>query len=133
MKGAGAGQFAVPTGIDVASDGTIWVADTQNNRIQKRNPSTGAWTSYPVASGDALGFKSPWGVSVAPDGTIWVADTAHDRLVRMSATGVLQSVVEKTTLGLASMDGPFDVAFGSGGRIYVSVVWDNKILELAQT
>jgi tripartite motif-containing protein 71 len=55
-KGTGDGQFSVPTGIDVAPDGTIWVADTQNNRVQKRNPSTGNWTSYPMATGDTVGF-----------------------------------------------------------------------------
>ncbi len=83
-KGSAAGQFSVPTGIDVAPDGTIWVADTQNNRIQKRNPSTGNWTTYSTANGLGLGFKSPWGVTVAPDGTIWVADTGRDRIVQMS-------------------------------------------------
>jgi len=30
------------------------------------------------------------------------------------------------------MDGPFDIAFASGGRVFVSVVWDNRILTLAR-
>ena len=132
-KGAGAGQFAVPTGIDVAPDGTIWVADTQNNRIQKRNPATGNWTTYSTATGLGLGFKSPWGVTVAPDGTIWVADTGRDRIVQMTASGDLLAFADKTTPGVGSMDAPFEVAFGAGGEIYVSVVWDNKVMELAQT
>jgi DNA-binding beta-propeller fold protein YncE len=131
-KGAGAGQFLVPTGIDVESDGTIWVADTQNNRIQKRNPSTGNWTSYPIAAGDTVGFKSPWGVSVAPDGSIWVADTGHDRIVKMTANGNFLFSVNGASLGIGPMDGPFEVAFGTGGQIYVSVVWDNRILTLTE-
>ena len=132
-KGTGAGQFAVPTGIDVAADGTIWVADTQNNRVQRRDPATGGWTAYATAQGDTVGLKSPWGVTVAPNGQIWVADTGRDRLVRMSAGGIFAGAIDHTTLGLTSMDGPFDVAFASGGRIFVSVVWDNRILELAQS
>ena len=132
-KGSAAGQFAVPSGIDVSNDGTIWVADTQNNRVQKRNPSTGVWTAYSIAQGDTVSLRSPWGVTVAPDGQIWVADTGRDRLVRMSAGGVFASVVDHTTLGLTSMDGPFDIAFASGGRVFVSVVWDNRILALARS
>ena len=131
-KGSAAGQFSVPTGIDVAPDGTIWVADTQNNRIQKRNPSTGNWTTYTTASGLGLGFKSPWGVTVAPDGTIWVADTGRDRIVQMTPGGNLIAFADRTTPGVGSMDAPFEVAFGAGGEIYVSVVWDNKVMELAE-
>jgi DNA-binding beta-propeller fold protein YncE len=131
-KGSASGQFSVPTGIDVAPDGTIWVADTQNNRIQKRNPVTGNWTSYTTAAGLGLGFKSPWGVTVAPDGTIWVADTGRDRVVQMTAGGDLIAFADKTTPGMVSMDAPFEVAFGRDGAIYVSVVWDNKIVELAE-
>jgi tripartite motif-containing protein 71 len=132
-KGAASGQFSVPTGIDVAPDGTIWVADTQNNRIQKRNPNTGNWTSYTIANGLGLGFKSPWGVTVGPDGTIWVADTGRDRVVQMTPSGDLIAMADKNTPGLGSMDAPFEVTFGTGGEIYVSVVWDNKIVELAET
>ena len=132
-KGTAAGQFATPTGIDVADDGTIWVADTQNDRVERRNPSTGVWTVYATAQGDTAGFSSPWGVTVAPNGQIWVADTGRDRLVRMSAGGVFSSAVDRTTLGIASMDAPFDVALGVDGSIYVSVVWDNRILQLSQT
>ena len=131
--GAGSGQFSVPTGIDVAPDGTIWVADTQNNRIQKRNPNTGNWTSYTIANGLGVEFKSPWGVTVAPDGTIWVADTGRDRVVQMTASGDLIAFSDKSTPGMGSMDAPFQVAFGAGGEIYVSVVWDNKIVQLAET
>jgi tripartite motif-containing protein 71 len=132
-KGTADGQFSVPTGIDVASDGTIWVADTQNNRIQKRNPTTGNWTSYSSATGDGLGFKSPWGVSVDPsDGSIWVADTGHDRIVKMSPNGTFLYSVNGASLGIGPMDAPFEVAFGTGGEIYVSVVWDNRILTLSE-
>jgi DNA-binding beta-propeller fold protein YncE len=131
-KGTSAGQFMTPTGIDVAPDGTIWVADTQNNRIQRRNPNTGNWTTYSTANGLSLGFKSPWGVTVGPDGSIWVADTGRDRVVQMTDTGNLIATADKTTPGIGSMDAPFEVAFGVGGEIYVSVVWDNKIIELSE-
>ena len=131
--GTSPGQFSVPTGIDVEADGTIWVADTKNNRIQRRDPGTGGWSTLTSAAGSALGFKAPWGVTAAPDGSIWVADTGRDRLVQMTRSGELISIVDASTLGIPSMDAPFEVAFGTAGQIYVSVVWDNTVLRLSQS
>jgi hypothetical protein len=69
---------------------------------------------------------------VGPDGSIWVADTGRDRVVQMTAGGDLIATADKTTPGVVSMDAPFEVAFGVGGEIYLSVVWDNKIIELSE-
>ncbi len=87
---APAGNLNNPTGISVAPDGTIWVADTLNNRVQSMSPS-GVWTviSKPTGTGKQMGFKIPWGVTVAPDGSIWVSDTGNWRIVSMSTTGSL--------------------------------------------
>ena len=79
--GTAAGNFAVPTGIDVAPDGTIWVADTENDRIQKRDPVTGAWTAFSSPVGGSQ-FKRPWGIRVAANGAIWITDSGNDRIVR---------------------------------------------------
>ena len=34
-SGTGAGEFTNPEGIAVGADGTVWVADTWNDRIQR--------------------------------------------------------------------------------------------------
>ena len=72
-------------------------------------------------------------MTVAPDGSIWVADTGRDRLVQMTPDGELISIIDRSTLEIPSMDAPFEVAFGTAGQIYVSVVWDNTVLELSQS
>jgi len=135
-KTAPAGEFNNPTGIAVASNGTIWVADTVNNRIQSRNPTSGAWTVFTATTGTGqqIGFKVPWGVTVAPDGSIWVADTGNNRIVSMSTTGVDNFNATAATMGVPaapkdSLVYPFAIAF-SGDTVYLSDIWNNRVLTL---
>ncbi|GIT01703.1 MAG: hypothetical protein CM1200mP27_03280 [Chloroflexota bacterium] len=55
-SGTGDGEFNTPYGIGVASDGSVYIADNYNYRIQK-------FTSDGV-------FVSKWGTQGAGDGTI---------------------------------------------------------------
>lgn len=127
--GSSPGQFKVPVGLSVAADGTIWVADTQNSRVQKRSPA-GAWTAYAGTAGGTHAFKLPWGVKVAPDGSIWVADSGHDQIVKMTPTASLVFAFSGTDVGAGPFDSPFDVAFGPGGLVYVSDTWNNRVVQL---
>jgi sugar lactone lactonase YvrE len=138
-KGVGstapAGDLNNPTGIAVAPDGTVWVADTRNNRIQSLSPS-GQWTAIttPVGTGTQLPFKAPWGITVAPDGSIWVSDTGNHRLVSVDASGnlIFSATAKKMGIPAAPDDSviyPFAVAF-SGDTVYLSDIWNDRVLVL---
>ena len=139
QKGAGAtspaGDLNNPTGISVASDGTVWVADTRNNRIQSLSPS-GVWTvlTAPSGSGTQQGFRAPWGVTVAPDASIWVADTGNHRIVSMDTAGNLIFSATAASMGIPSATSdsviyPFAIAF-NGNAVYLSDIWNNRVLVL---
>ena len=70
--GTAAGQFQAPRGIALAPDGSLYVADSGNNRIQHLSPAgkvLQVWGSFAdVSKGAAPGgtFNEPWGVAVAP-------------------------------------------------------------------
>jgi len=81
-QGSGDGQFDSPDGVAVAPDGSVYVADRYDNRIQKFT-SEGVfvtkWGTYGTGHGQ---FSWPNDVAVAPDGSVYVADTGNHRIQR---------------------------------------------------
>lgn len=74
------GWFAVPTSIAVGADGTVFVADFYNDRIQKFAPDGTFLTSFGEV-GDGPGqFHHAIAVDVADDGTVFVADFLNNRI-----------------------------------------------------
>jgi hypothetical protein len=83
-EGTADGQFDGPYGVAVASDGSVYVADTNNNRIQKFT-SAGVFVSKWGTSGTGDGqFFRPTGVAVAPDGSVYVSDLSNNRIQKFS-------------------------------------------------
>jgi tripartite motif-containing protein 71 len=125
----GAGEFSVPTGIDVAADGTIWVADTDNNRIQRRNPVTGVWTVFRQPGGDDVPYRRPWGVTVEDD-TVWVTDSGRGRIVQIDAAGRKLVAATGEEMGAGALAQPFDTVVLGNGNLLVSDAFNNRIIEV---
>jgi hypothetical protein len=84
-QGSAPGQVDEPGDVAVAPEGTVYVTDTGNNRIQYFDAAgtyLGQWGSESGSIGSAEGeFWHPRGIAVAPDGlTIYVADTNNYRI-----------------------------------------------------
>jgi hypothetical protein len=63
-------RFYYPFGIDVAGDGTIYVADEHNNKIRKITPPNIVSTINIPAASDGVQFIMPAYVRVSTDGTL---------------------------------------------------------------
>jgi DNA-binding beta-propeller fold protein YncE len=78
--GSGDGQFNMPWGIDLDSEGNVYIADWRNDRIQKFSPD-GRFLMKCGRSGSGEGeLNRPSGVAVDNDGVIYVADWLNNRL-----------------------------------------------------
>jgi DNA-binding beta-propeller fold protein YncE len=67
--------------------GNVYVADTDNNRVQKLSPdgvSLAQWGTQAPALGQ---FLSPSGVAVDNSGSIYVADSGNNRIQKLAPNG----------------------------------------------
>jgi DNA-binding beta-propeller fold protein YncE len=79
-KGSGDGEFSYPRGITIDKNGNLYVADTNNHRIQKFSSDctfVAKWGSQGSADGQ---FSSPRGITIDKNGNLYVADSDNHRI-----------------------------------------------------
>ncbi len=135
-QGSEAGQFLRPRDVAIAPDGSLYIADTENHRIQHLS-TTGevlqVWGSFgDSATGSAPGgsFNQPWGIEVGPDNTVYVADTWNHRIQRFSASGEFLQMWGY--FGQAEQPeafwGPRDLAIDTAGRVFITDTGNKRIV-----
>ncbi|WP_017756672.1 NHL domain-containing protein [Calidifontibacillus oryziterrae] len=147
-----AAQFNEPSGLAIAANGDIYVADTGNQRIRKIDSSgnvttvagTGAGkmtdTSYIVggyADGDAARaqFNFPTGLAFDKEGNLYVADTLNHVIRVITTTGNVSTVAgiaseSGNKIGsefTAQFDRPSDVSVLKNGKLLVADQMNNKL------
>ena len=83
--GSGEGQFNLPEGLAVAQDGTVYVTDTHNGRVQYFSAAgsfLGLWDGTPPGR-----FLNPMDIAVTSSGTVYVTDSCGYRVQYFSPTG----------------------------------------------
>ena len=121
-----------PTGVGLAEDGTLYVADTVNSRIaaipHALTRQTTAFTGVEVSFKGAL--NGPLGLAIAPNGHIITANAGDGNLVETTPAGSQIAVkTVETATGAGSL---FGIAIVRGGRgVYFVDDGDNtvKVLE----
>src|SRR5205085_10152122 len=98
-KGSGKGQFDSPTGIAVDASGNVFVADTNNGRIEKYSPS-GTFLSTMGIKGTGYGqLGAPNGIAVDSTRAIYVADAFKEVVKKQEADGSIIAEWKGLTAG----------------------------------
>ncbi|MCL4832386.1 MAG: TIGR03663 family protein [Caldilineaceae bacterium] len=136
----GDGQFREPWGVAVAADGTIFVSDTWNGRIQvfdSQGNFLRKWGVFNIIDGenrDPFALFGPRGIAMGLNGNLLVADTGNKRIIEYTPMGEYVNQVGGGGVVLGRFEEPVDVAVDPRtGAVYVADIWNRRIQLLTPT
>ncbi len=150
-----ASDLQAPSGVTFDSSGSLWVADSTNNRVlQFKAPfSTGESASLvlgqssfnnrlPGVSQSSL--QHPRGLAFDSSGVLWVADDQNNRVLRfdtpfasgMAATLVLGQAgftTRTAEVSASTLAVPSGLVFDSSGNLWVADAVNSRVIEFSST
>ena len=125
--GPASGQFESPIGVAVGADGSVYVADSANSRVQDFT-AAGVYQSQFGTHGTGNGqFVNPFGVAVGSNGSVYVADYNNNRVEYFDAAGAYQGQFGAFGSGAGKFNGPDGVAVAADGTVYVTDVFNTRV------
>ena len=123
------GTFNEPWGIAIGSDGSIYVTDTWNHRVQKFTADGEFITQwgYFGAAENPDGFWGPRGILVDEENRVFIADTGNKRIAIFDANGNFITQFGEAGFSVGQLDEPVGLAMGQNGEIFVSDTWNQRI------
>ena len=136
-------QLAFPSAIALGVDGSLYIADTGNNRVRRVGTDgitrTIAGTGAPGFSGDdgpatAAQLYTVSGIAVASDGTVYITDQGVARVRRIGPDGTITTIAGNGIQGYggdggaatdASLNQIHKIALGPDGSLYIAD-WGNR-------
>jgi DNA-binding beta-propeller fold protein YncE len=126
-SGTEPGQLTLPFGIDIDAHGVVFVADTDNHRVQtfdRQGVRLGGWGTLGTGPGE---FDRPIGIAVDDSDYVYVVDSRNSRVEKFTAAGAFVTAWGTVGEGPGQFTGPFAVAVGPAGAVYVTDPFTSRV------
>jgi DNA-binding beta-propeller fold protein YncE len=141
--GSSNGQLMNPKNVAIDPQGSIYVADSDNGRIEKfdsKGEFVRAWgtKSPPNAIGPQSTFSELWGIAVDKNSNVYVADTWNHRIQKFDKDGKFLTMwgTNGDTHGIAQGNplqfyGPRSIAIDKQGNVLVTDTGNKRVLKFS--
>lgn len=145
---AAGAQLEYPWGVVGDNKGTIYIADSNNNRIRVVTPDGNIHTyagngvgSYAGDGGKATAasLHQPFGIALDSAGNLYISDYQNNRIREVTTDGNIKTVAGNGKAGFsgdgglavnAELNGPYGLAVDSSGDIFIADYNNNRVREV---
>jgi DNA-binding beta-propeller fold protein YncE len=121
--GSGPGQFNEPTDVLRDAQSTYYVAEAENNRLQRLDAGGNPLLQWAIP--DSYGFNGPH-LAFGPDGSIFMTESQSRSLYRYGPDGSLLD--QWQAIGPVNLAAPVGIYFDTlTNRLYLTDVWTHQI------
>ena len=129
--GNGPGQFNEPVGLAVALDGSVYVADTWNGRIQQLSPELAPLSEWRVEAWFGQSINNKPYLAVDSQGRVYVSDPEGYRVLIFSPSGAYLNRFGQFGADTQSLGLPNGVFVDSADRLWVADSGNSRVLSFA--
>jgi sugar lactone lactonase YvrE len=124
------GEMNEPVGIAVGSDGSVYVADSVNHRIQKFDNTGKFAAAWPIPKGgwDQGPYLEPF-LALDGQGNLYATEPTGAKVAKFSPTGQLLGE-KQTSSNNVTLKNPTGVTVGSDGQVYVVDTGSNGVVKM---
>ncbi|MEW6503288.1 MAG: glycosyltransferase family 39 protein [Chloroflexota bacterium] len=123
------GTFYEPWGVAVAADGSVFVADTWNHRIQKFTADGQFVTMWGFFGQDVApdAFWGPRDLAFDAEGRLFVTDTGNKRIVIFDQNGNYLDEFGSPGIDPGQFDEQVGIAINAKNQLFVTDTWNQRV------
>jgi RHS repeat-associated protein len=145
-------RLAVPSGLAVAADGSVYIAEGVGQRVRKVLPNGTITTIVGSLNGQNCGgntnpcgdggpalsalLSSPAGIALGPDGALYIADRGSSRIRKVDTNGIIVTIAGTGVAAFtgdggpatqATLNSPYGVSVGPDGLVYICDTGNSRV------